>query len=264
MDLDFTEEQNILRHSISSVCNDFANFEILRSIEDTETGFSKDFWNKLIELGITGIAIPEKYGGSGMGLLDAAIIYEELGRSLALAPHFISSYVSANLINDLGDDHQKSELLPPIASGQIILTLGWLEEGSTCFKSGINLKLEKKKDFFVINGIKTMVPYASSADKIILFLRDEEDIRAGIIDLNQKGIHLSYEYNHAKTSMFSVEFDGVEIHSSAMLGNGDIWSVWESITHRCQVLLAAEATGGSERSLYIGRDYSLERDRLIT
>ena len=77
MDLNFTEEQNILRKTTEGICTNYSNFKILREIEGTELGFSNDFWSQLIDLGLTGINIPEQYGGSNMGLLDIAIVFEE-------------------------------------------------------------------------------------------------------------------------------------------------------------------------------------------
>ena len=102
MDLDFSQDQELLRNSVGGMCSQFSSLNTLREIEGKEPGFSMDFWNQLIELGITGTAISEEYDGLGMNLLDLCIIYEEFGKNLAFSPHFVSCFLGANIINKIG------------------------------------------------------------------------------------------------------------------------------------------------------------------
>ena len=95
MDLDFNEEQNVLREMVRGVCNEYAPLETVRELEDDPTGYPAEFWKQLGELGLLGILIPESYGGSEQSLLEAAILYEEFGRSLAPSPHFVSAVLGA-------------------------------------------------------------------------------------------------------------------------------------------------------------------------
>ena len=88
MDLEFSEEQEMLRDMVRGVCAEHSTFEVVRAMEDDPKGFPDDLWKQFAELGLSGILIPEEYGGSGMGMLEAAIAYEEFGRTLAPSPHF--------------------------------------------------------------------------------------------------------------------------------------------------------------------------------
>tara|TARA_B110000444_G_C18750869_1_gene552742 strand:+ start:45 stop:1172 length:1128 start_codon:yes stop_codon:yes gene_type:complete len=260
MELGFSEEQHILRSSVASMCRDYADFKSLRIIEDSERGYSEDFWSQIKQMGLTGVTIPEEYGGSNMDLLDTAVIYEEFGRSLALSPHFISSIMSSYLIAALGNVKQKQLFLPNIASGNKIMTVGWLEKSAGYNKSSIMLELKKYKNISVLNGKKHMVPYASSATEVIVFFNDGKDVGAAVVELNQDGVSYNYQENLAKTSMYEVVFENVEISNSMILSQDNFWSRWEEVAQKCQCLIAAEAAGGCERALYIGRDYSLERE----
>ena len=260
MELQLSQQQMLLKNTIEKVCTDYCKLEILREIEDTKKGFSGEFWNQLVNLGLTGINIPIKFGGSEMGLLDQSIVYEEFGRALALSPHLTSSIICPYLINKLGSDIQKEEILPSIASGELIISLAWLEEGSSFYKNGINLTLTKKAKKYLINGKKHMVPYASEANKILILCKNDDEIIAAIIDSEQAGITLKYQENHAKTSMYEVIFKNVEIEDVNLIQKKNFWDVWHEISYISQILISAEASGGSERSLYIGRDYSLERE----
>ena len=260
MELQLSQQQILLKNTIEKLCLDYCSLENLRQIEDTKKGFSDEFWNQLVNLGLTGINIPSEFGGSEMGLLDQVIVYEEFGRSLSLSPHLTSSIICSYLINKLGSTSQKEEILPLIASGELIITLAWLEEGSSFFKNGINLNLTKKGKKYFLDGKKHMVPYASEANKILVLCKDKGCITAAIVDAKDEGITYKYQENHAKTSMYEVIFSNVEFDELNLIKKKNFWDVWLEISYISQILISAEASGGSERSLYIGRDYSLERE----
>src|SRR4051794_7901121 len=82
MDLDLTEEQEMLREMVRGVCTTYAPLEVVRSVEDDPTGYPADLWKQLGELGLLGMLVPEEHGGSGMTMLDSAVVYQELGRGL--------------------------------------------------------------------------------------------------------------------------------------------------------------------------------------
>ena len=117
MNLDFSEEQEMLRDMVRTLCAEHATVELVRAMEDDPTGYPSEFWKQLGEVELLGILIPEEFGGSGMNMLDAAVVYEEFGRSLAPSPHFVSCVLAAGAILEGGTDDQKKEWLPRIASG---------------------------------------------------------------------------------------------------------------------------------------------------
>ena len=98
MDLDFTEEQEMLREMVRAVCVEHSPVDVVRAMEDDPVGFPKALWEKLAEVEVHGILIPESYGGSGMSILDAEVVYEEFGRALAPIPHFVSCVLSASAL----------------------------------------------------------------------------------------------------------------------------------------------------------------------
>ena len=260
MELRFSEEQVLLRNTIEKMCVDHSNLSTLRTIEDSDIGYSEAFWNQIINLGLAGINIPKDFGGSDMGLLDQVILYEEFGRALSLSPHMISSIICSSLINKLGTTEQKKEILEEIVSGKLVMTLAWLEDGSSFYKHGINFELTKRNGNLYANGKKHMVPYASTANKILLLFKESDQIGIAIVNIDESGINLNYQHNHAKTSLYEVSFDDVLIEKSNIINSKKFWEIWLEIASIAQVLIAAEASGGAERSLFIGRDYSLERE----
>ena len=91
MDLDFTEEQDLLRETVRNLCERHASVSIVRALEDDPQGYPLPFWQQLGQLGLTGLLLPEKYGGAGQAMLEGAVLYDELGRSLAPSPHFANA-----------------------------------------------------------------------------------------------------------------------------------------------------------------------------
>mgnify|MGYP001170458746 CR=1 FL=1 len=262
MDLNFNEDQVLLRNSVSSMCSQFSDLLEVRSLEGTEPGYSQVFWQQLIDLGITGMNISEDYGGLGMDLLDSLIVYEEFGRNLSFSPHFVSCCHGSSLIYKLGSSSQKEEFLPSIASGETILTVAWLETGSSFSETAVKIEVKQKGDSYFLTGKKHMVPYASSANKILLLCKNADaSLSAFLINMNQKGISIKHQPNHAGESLFEVNFDEVELDQSMLLAEGqDLKEAWNSTVNDCLILLAAQASGGSEQSLHLGVEYSKERE----
>src|SRR5258708_38577182 len=107
MDLELTPEQELLRETVRGICGRHAGLAVVREMEDDPVGYPEKFWLQLGELGLLGMTLPERYGGSAMTMLDASIVYSEFGRALAPSPHFVSSIVSAGLLAQSGTDAQR-------------------------------------------------------------------------------------------------------------------------------------------------------------
>ena len=163
MDLDFSEEQHMLREMVRGVCNEYSPLDVVREMEDDPTGSPSELWKQLGELGLLGMLVPEEHGGADQSMLDAAIVYEELGRALAPTPHFVSCVVSAAVLRAAGSQEQQAAWLPKIASGEAILTPAWNEAGGGWGPRGVQLRAEPDGDGFVLTGRKRHVLFASSA-----------------------------------------------------------------------------------------------------
>src|SRR5207247_1313135 len=98
MDLDFTEEQDMLREMVRGVCAAYAPTPAIREIEDDPIGYPAELWKQLAALDLIGLLIPAEYGGSEMSPIEGAILYEEIGRSLAPSPHFVTAVMSAGVL----------------------------------------------------------------------------------------------------------------------------------------------------------------------
>ena len=112
MDLDFTDEQEMLRETVRGVCEKHASLTVVREVEDDPIGYPESFWTQLADLGLLGLTIAEADGGSGMSMLDAAVVYEEFGRALAPSPHFVSSVLCGGVLERAGERRAAAGVAP--------------------------------------------------------------------------------------------------------------------------------------------------------
>src|SRR3954447_15182363 len=135
--MDFTPEQDLLRESVRRTCARHSGTDVVRKLENDPVGFSPALWSALGELGLLGLTIDEEHGGSGMTMVDAAVVYEELGRALVPSPHFVSCVLAAGVLARAGNEAQQSSWLPRIASGESIVTIAWLEPDGGFTERGV-------------------------------------------------------------------------------------------------------------------------------
>src|SRR3954462_3861304 len=130
MALVLTEEQSMLRDSARGLIGDKAPVSHLRQLRDSRdaTGFSRELWRHFAEMGFSGLLVPEKFGGSGLGCVEAGVVMEEIGRTLMPSPFLSTAVLAASALARGGRAAQKSEHLPKIADGSLLATLA-IDEG---------------------------------------------------------------------------------------------------------------------------------------
>ncbi len=263
MDLDFSEEQDILREMVAGVLTEYCPIETVREMEDHEVGYPEELWKQFGELGLQGLLIPEQYGGSAQSMLEAAIVYEELGRGLAPTPHFVSSVIGAGGLLAAGSDAQKEEWLTRIAAGEAILAPAWLEPGNGFGAKGVQLRASRDGDDYVLSGEKRHVQFASAASRLIVLVRSgdgEEDVDLLLVDPKADGLTLTQQKSLASDTQYKVVFDGVKVPASDRIGAaGSGWKTWDKVMHDGIILLAALAVGGADKALEITTQYAKDR-----
>lgn len=257
MDLDFSEEQQMLRDMVRGLCNEYATVEVVRGMEDDPEGVPGELWKQLGELGLLGLLIPESYGGAEQGMLEAAIVYEEFGRALAPSPHFPSAVLSARLLVESGSETQKQEWLPKIASGEAIFTPAWLEPDRGFGPEGVQLAASADGGDYLLTGTKRHVLCASAATRLLVLARDGHDVGFFLVDPNASGVTLKQQRSLAADTQYDVELDAVRVSASDRIPGG--WDAWSTVMHDGIILLAASAVGGSDRCLMETVEFSKER-----
>jgi len=265
MDLDFTEEQEMLRDMVRGVCAEYAPLDVVRAMEDDPTGYPAELWKQLAELDLLGLTIPEQYGGSGQTALEGAIVYEELGRSLAPSPHFASSVMGAGALALAGSDEQRRSWLSKIVSGEAILTPAWLEPKRGYGAGGVQLRAERNGGEYRLTGTKQHVPFASAASRLLVLARTGEgegDLALLLVDPKASGVELTQQLSLASDTQYKVRFEDVRVPVDDRIGaEGSGWSTWSEVMHDGIILLAAQAMGGAERALEITVQYTKDREQ---
>ncbi len=269
LDLDFTQEQDMLREMVRGLCAEFSPLERVRELEDDPDGIARDLWQRFGELGLCGLMVPESAGGSGMSLLDGVVLYEELGRSLAPLPHFVSCVLSAGAISEAGTPDQQAELLGGIASGSSIATVGWLEPGGAYKPRGVQLAARSNGDGFVLDGSKAHVQFAAAADLLIVLSRTGDgaaDIDLFVVEADTPGLAIEQRMSISSDTQYLVTFDGVSVPGAARLGGPDApagagWEAWQRAMRAGAILAAAQAVGGASYAMEITVEYAKARQQ---
>jgi alkylation response protein AidB-like acyl-CoA dehydrogenase len=263
MDLDWSEEQELLRETVRRVCAEHAPLEVVRRMEDDPTGYPPELWKQFAELGITGVAIAEEHGGAGQGMLEAAIVYEELGRALAPTPHFASAILGARILEASGSPAQQREWLPRIASGEAILTPAWLEPDGSFGARGVRLEARRVGDGFALTGSKRHVPFASAATRLVVLARTgaaPDEIDLFLVDPHAPRVRMTQQRSLAADAQYEVTFEGVPVAAADRIGPaGSGFATFDRAMCDGVILLAASAMGGAERALEITVQYAKER-----
>ena len=172
MQFTFTEEQSEFRTVLRRFFEDLSPANEVRRLMETDEGFDGEGWQRISqELGLTGIHIPEAYGGQGFGFVELAIAFEEMGRRLVCAPYFSSIGLAANAILNGASEDQKQRLLPAIASGEVRAALAVIEDSGRWDTNAIDATAAEEDDGYRLNGHKSFVVDGATADLLVVAAR---------------------------------------------------------------------------------------------
>ena len=254
MNLDFSDDQKFLKEEARKFLEKEEALARNRSVLESNNKVDEDLWNKIVELGWTGIRIPEKYDGLGLGHLELCVVAEELGRFLAPVPFSSSVYLFTETIINFGSEAIKQAILPKLVTGEIVGTLAVTEALMAPSKDNITLSCKDG----LVNGKKIAVPDAEIATHVIVTAKTDQGTSLQLVDLSSKGISIEHQENIDESrGYFSISFEDVE---SKLIGdeiNG--WDLYESIVNQAAVLFSYEQIGGSQAALDMAINYAQER-----
>jgi len=268
MNLDFTEEQELLRQSVRSFVEKECAKDKVREIEDLETGYSKEIWDKMAELGWMGIIFPEEYGGYGGEFMDLIVVMEEMGRGILPSPFFSTVILSGLAILEGGSEDQKREFLGKITAGSIIVAFAQYENNASYNASGITVKATPVEGNYEINGAKMFVNDANIADYLLVATRTkegtnpEEGITLFLVDSKSNGVKCSKMRSVGADNLCEVTFDNTRVTKGCILGELDRgWSIIRRAGEKAIIAKCAEMVGGMEASLDMTNVYAKEREQ---
>lgn len=263
LNLDFTSEQEMLRTTVRGLVASVCPISTVRELEDDQIGYPPILWKQLAELDLIGLLLPEQYGGSEMTAVEGVVLYEELGRSLAPVPHFVSAVLCGGVLARAGTEAQRAEWLPQIVTGDAVLTAAWLEPESGFGPGGVQLRAVAQGDSFRLNGKKRHVAFARASTRMVVLARTGDapgDVDLFLVSPDAPGVRLEQKFSVASDTQYDVTFDDVVVERAERIGAvSSGWETWQSVMSDGCILLAAQAMGGARAALDMTVRYSLDR-----
>lgn len=267
MALVLNEEQNLLRDSARSLISDKAPVSHLRALRDGEDkdGFSRDLWKTFAEMGFTGLLVPEDFGGSGLGCVEAGIIAEEIGHTLLPSPFLASSVLAASVLSRAGSKAQKGEYLPKIADGSTIGSLA-VDEGGKHRPHTITLKATRSGNGFKLKGAKAFVVDGHVADLLVVAARtagadsDAKGITLFLVDPKAKGIEVERTVMLDAHNAARITFNDAEVTADSVVGEVDQGgAVLDGVLNIGRAVVASEMLGVGDEAFTRTAQYLKER-----
>jgi acyl-CoA dehydrogenase len=270
MDFRFSEEHEMMRKMV----RDFAQNEIAPFVEKMEQGeFPREILKKMAELGLMGITIPEKYGGSEMDFISYIIAIHEISKVSATVGVILSVHTSVgtNPILYFGTEEQKQKYVPKLASGEYLGAFCLTEPGSGSDAASLKTRAVKQGDHYILNGSKVFITNGGEADTYIVFARTNPDetgskgISAFIVEKDTPGFIIGKDEHkmglHGSRTV-QLTFEDAKVPAENLLGEeGKGFKIAMANLDVGRIGIAAQSLGIAEAALEHAVQYAKERQQ---
>jgi alkylation response protein AidB-like acyl-CoA dehydrogenase len=253
---DLTDEQQAIKSTAREFLAARYKSERIRELAESEHGFAQSDWEEMAELGWPGLALPEEWGGQGLGIVDLAVLFEEMGYALAPSPLLSTTLVGLALTH-CGSDDQRERYLRPLAAGEKRGAPALWDAGSPGNPGAFTMEANAGGDGVVLDGEKVLAPDAAAAD---FFIVATSDGKRHLVDSGADGVTVTAEPSIDLTRrLYSVRFEGVQVAAGDTLPaeGPDYYPVF----FRLCVALAAESTGVAQRTMEMAVEYAKDRQQ---
>jgi acyl-CoA dehydrogenase len=253
VNFDFPDELKQLRDEARRFLTERCPTSVPRRILEGPEPYDRALWQAMAEMGWTGAAIPEEFGGAGLGHLAVCVLAEELGRAVAPVPFASSVYLATEAIQLYGSDAQKRAYLPKLAAGELIGTLAMAERAGPVDAARLATDIADGR----LSGTKLAVPDGDVADFAVVAVRADRGPCLAIVDLAGPGVAretittIDPTRSHARIMFDSAPAD--------LLPGGEGADSVCHLLDRAAVMLAFEQVGCAQAALEMARDYARER-----
>jgi alkylation response protein AidB-like acyl-CoA dehydrogenase len=259
MDFSFSDEQQMLLDTTRRFISERYDFDYRNKVRDSETGWSRETWNALGELGLLALNIPEQDGGIGAGPVGTMLVGNAIGEGLLLEPLLSSAVIATQAIVELASVQQREQWLPAMASGELIAVLAHDETSTRENPLRIDTRAVRDGEGWRIDGSKSVVYHAPAANLLLVSARiAENEIGLFAIPCNTAGVHLLPCVTVDEQRAAAVLLKNVRIGADARLG-GDAKVALLSVLDIGLAALCAEAFGAMQKILTATIEYSRSR-----
>ena len=250
MNFDFTEEQTMIKDSVSRFVRDEYDFDTRRSIIDSEEGISRKFWTMFAELGWLSVPFAEEYGGFGGSVEDIAAVMEEMGKGIVVEPYASTVVVFGGLLSASDNSALKEEVIPTVIDGSCMGSFACVEAQSRYELSDVATTAVATDGGYTINGEKTVVANGGTANKFVVSARtsggqfDRDGVSLFLVDATTAGVDVKSYKMMDGLSAATVTFKDVVVTESQLLNAaGEGMGLIDQVMPQILMALSAEALG---------------------
>jgi alkylation response protein AidB-like acyl-CoA dehydrogenase len=255
----FSDEQEHLRAAVRRFLAEKSPEPEVRRLMETVSGYDAKVWRQAAQqLGLPGLAIPEKFGGSGSGYVELTVVFEEMGRVLLCAPFFATVALAANLLLSTDDEIAKADYLPGLASGDLIATVALAEPSSRWDEAGVSLAATATAGAWTLTGEKLFVLDGTIADLLLVVARTPAGVSVFAVEKGAPGLTVEPLATMDQTRKQARVL--LRATPARLIGaEGAGWAAVSRMLDLAAVALAAEQVGGAQRVLDMAVDYAKTR-----
>ena len=268
MNFELSEEQKMIQQSVERFVQENYDLTNRVKISSEDPGYSKEYWGSMADLGWLGLAFDEEDGGFGGNQIDTLVLMEQFGKGLVLEPFLANIVLGGGIIKRAASPAIKESIIPSLMEGKLQITLAYAEEQSRFDIEDVATAAREEDGGFVINGKKSMVLNAESADKIIVVTRtsgsqvDENGISLFIVDASSEGVEKQNFPTVDGLRASEITFENVKVTSEALVGEKDKgFKILQSVVNDAILALSAEAVGAMEVLYKDTVEYTQQREQ---
>ena len=258
MNLDYNDEQNMLREQIQKFCESEYDFYKREEIVKSSNDFDENVWNLFAEQGWLSMPFSEQSGGLGFGPIELSILFEEFGKALVIEP-YLSTVVLSGTLLDKSTFSEKNDLIEKICTGSIHISLAYAEVDNGYDYLNPSTTLDSK---FVLNGTKTLVLNGSNAEKIIVTCTNDDTLNIVVLDANTPGVSINSFSTVDGQSCSEISFENVKLDKSNIVATGnDAKNLLKETINLATLCICAEAVGCMESCYHKTLEYTKGREQ---
>ena len=268
MNFELSDEQKMMQQSVERFVQ--ANYDLNTriSLSSDNLGYSNDYWKSMAELGWLGLPFDESDGGFGGNQIDVLVIMEQFGKGLVLEPYLASVVMGGGALKKGGTESLKKEILPGLVDGTKQLSFAYAEQQSRFDLEDVITSARKEKDTFILNGQKSMVQNAETADHIVIAARtsggqiDENGITLFLVDASSEGLSMDNFPTVDGLRASEITLKNVSVNADRVVGNVDEgFEILQSVANDAILALSAEAVGAMEVLYKDTVEYTQQREQ---
>lgn len=258
MNLDYNDEQTMLRDQIQKFCESEYDFYKREKIVKSTDDFDPNVWNLFAEQGWLSMPFSEQSGGLGFGPIELSILFEEFGKALVIEP-YLSTVVLSGTLLDKSAYSEKNQLIEKICSGEIHISLAYAEAENGYDYLSPNTNLDSK---MILNGTKTLVLNGANSEKIIVTCIKDDILNLVILDAKASGVSMNSFSTVDGQSCSEISFENVKIDESNIISSGDdALNLLKETINLASLCICAEAVGCMESCYHKTLEYTKGREQ---